>query len=277
MNRVRRLTILTALSVGRVTIPLRVSSGRDITVPARAVATANVIAEDVELAATLGRDRRNAAARLARALVVSVGAGEWDAREDAEVTRDGFGFLVLSGLLVRRVGIGSRVGAELLGPGDLLRPHEHDGEEATLPFEAAWRVLEPLRLAALDRRWSFRMAPFPEVAIELTARAVRRSRRLANTLALSHHPKLEDRLLLLLWELADRYGTVRGDGVQVPIAMTHEVLSHLAGARRPSVSGALTRLAKAGLLERTTRGWVLHGEPPAHTASASVCWSPDAV
>lgn len=173
--------------------------------------------------------------------------------------------LVLSGLLIRRVGIGERIGAELLGPSDLLRPLEHDGEEATLPFEAAWRVLEPLRLAALDLRWAFRMSPFPEVAVELTARAMRRSRRLANTLAISHHPRLEERLLLLVWELADRYGTVRREGVHVPVQMTHDVMSQLAGARRPSVSAALSRLADAGMLERTEHGWLLHGEPPAAT------------
>jgi CRP-like cAMP-binding protein len=107
------------------------------------------------------------------------------------------------------------------------------------------------------------MSPFPEVAIELAARGLRRSRRLANTLAISHHPRLEERLLLLLWELADRYGTVRRQGIHVPVPMTHEVFSQLAGARRPSVSGALGRLAEAGLLERDEHGWLLHGEPPA--------------
>jgi CRP/FNR family transcriptional regulator, cyclic AMP receptor protein len=227
-----------------------------------AAETANVLVEDRDLADAVAAERRDAAVRAAPAALVRVGTGRWAAQRDAEITRGGFGFLVLSGLLIRRVGIGERIWAELLGPSDLLRPLEHDGEEVTLPFEAAWRVLEPLRLAALDRRWSFRMSPFPEIAVELTGRAMRRSRRLANTLAISHHPRLEERLLLLLWELADRYGTVRREGVYVPVPMTHEVLSQLAGARRPSVSGALARLADAGRLERAERGWLLHGEPP---------------
>jgi CRP/FNR family transcriptional regulator, cyclic AMP receptor protein len=228
-----------------------------------AAETANVIDEDVELADAIAVERRAAAARAARALLLRVGTGSWEAQADAEMTRGGFGFLVLTGLLIRRVGIGERIGAELLGPTDLLRPLEHDGEEATLPFEAAWRVLQPLRLAVLDRRWTFRMSPFPEIAVELTSRATRRSRRLANTLAISHHPRLDERLLLLLWELADRYGTVRREGIHVPVPMTHEVLSHLAGARRPSVSGALGRLSESGMLERTEQGWLLRGEPPA--------------
>jgi CRP-like cAMP-binding protein len=234
----------------------------DAALPTTAIRTANVIAEDVELAEAIGADRRDAGVRAGRALLLSVGLGEWDGGEDDATGGDGFGLLVLSGLLVRRVGIGERLAAELLGPGDLLRPREHDGEAATIPFEATWRVLDPLRLAVLDRRWSFRMAPFPEVAIELAARAVRRSCRLATTMAISHYPRLDDRLLLLLWELADRCGTVGRDGVHVPISLTHELLSHLVGARRPSVSGALGRLAAAGLVQRDGRGWLLLGEPP---------------
>lgn len=234
--------------------------------------TANVIAEDAELAEALDGERRDTAVRVGRALLLSIGLGDWDAAEDAARTRGGYGLLVLSGLLVRQVGIGERLAAELLGPGDLLRPHEHDGEDATLPFAAAWRVLDPLRLAVLDRRWSLRMAPFPEVSIELVGRAVRRSRRLANTMAISHYPRLEERILYLLWELADRYGTVRSDGIHVPIPMTHEVLSHLVGARRPSVSGALSRLSHAGLVVREAHGWRLHGEPP---ADAHLLWPSD--
>ena len=50
--------------------------------------------------------------------------------------------------------------------------------------------------------------------------------------------------------------------MHVDLPLTHEVLSHLAGARRPSVSGALTKLAEQGRLERNGRGWVLRGDPP---------------
>jgi CRP-like cAMP-binding protein len=65
-----------------------------------------------------------------------------------------------------------------------------------------------------------------------------------------------------MWELADRYGTVRKDGVHVPLPMTHQVVSELAAARRPSVSGGLSRLAASGVVERVEDGWLLHGEPP---------------
>jgi hypothetical protein len=44
--------------------------------------------------------------------------------------------------------------------------------------------------------------------------------------------------------------------------LTHELLSYLVAARRPSVSGALTKLAEQGRLRREGRRWVLSGDPP---------------
>jgi CRP-like cAMP-binding protein len=232
--------------------------------------TANVLQHDRELADNVPAERRAAAEQVGVARVLRIARGGWNAGALAEQARGGHGFLVLDGLLVRRVGLNERMAAELLGPGDLLRPFEHDGEEAVLPFAATWRVLDPLRLAVLDRRWSARVAPFPEVGIALTGRALVRSRRLANMFVIASYPHLEDRLGLLLWELADRYGSVRRDGVYVPIPMTHEVLSELAVARRPSVSAALSRLAQAGSVERLNDGWLLHGEPPAQRPVAEL-------
>lgn len=223
-----------------------------------------VLDEDVELAEALPAERRDRAVLASRARVLRVEPGEWDPTADLEGLRRGHGLLVLSGLIVCRIGIIDHIGAELLGPGDLLRPLTRAGERATLPFAPTWRVLETLRLAVLDRAWSVRMHAAPEVGIALTGRAIRRSRRLANALVLASHPRLDERLLLLLWEVADRYGVVHPDGVHLRLPLTHEVLAELAAARRPSVSTALSRLAEAGAFERIGRdSWVLHGEPPA--------------
>lgn len=196
------------------------------------------------------------------AIVLRRDAGVWRAKEDAVHGRDGLGLLLVEGMLVRRVGLERRFGAELLSVGDLLQPSEHDGEEATLPFEATWRVLAPLRLAVLDLDWMARMAPFPEVTAELTRRVMVRSRRLASMLAIAQHHRLEDRLRLLFWELADRYGRVGPDGVRLEVGLTHELISHLVGAHRPSVSAALARLDQAGYIQRRERGWLLLGDQP---------------
>jgi CRP-like cAMP-binding protein len=222
----------------------------------------NVLLEDPGLAEGVPEAQRGAAHQASVAALAFVHPGTWDATPEAHRTESGYGLLVLDGVLVRRVAFTDRSGGELLGPGDLLRPSEHDGEEATLPFEATWRVLSDVRIALLDHAWAERMAPFPDVGIELTARAMRRARRLANILTIAMYPKLDDRLHLLLWELADRYGRVHPDGVHVDLPLTHELISHLAAARRPSVSSALARLAAKGLVERQAAVWILHGGPP---------------
>jgi CRP/FNR family transcriptional regulator, cyclic AMP receptor protein len=230
---------------------------------------ASVLDSDVDLLEAVAPQHRDRALHESRARVLRVERGEWDARHDAQEVRGGHGLLVLSGVLVRRVGITDHIGAELLGPGDLLRPLEHDGEQATLPFEATWRALEVLRLAVLDHRWSVRMCQYPDVGIAITARAMLRSRRLANTLVIASHPRLDERLRLLLWEFADRYGTVHPDGVHLRLPLTHEVLAELAAARRPSVSTALGRLTRAGDIERRDGLWVLRGEPPIQQPGAT--------
>jgi CRP/FNR family cyclic AMP-dependent transcriptional regulator len=222
-----------------------------------------VLDEDPELRALIGESRYEAARAASTAVVLSIPVGSWDGLSDAHLARGGFGLLIFDGLLVRRVGFDGRWGAELLGHGDLLRPWESDGEShGTLPFETTWRVMSPLRVAALDLHWAARMGAYPQVGGELAGRGLRRSRRLAASMAIVQVPRLDDRLWMIFWELADRWGKVHTDGVHLDVPLTHELLSHLAAARRPSVSGALTRLAESGRVKRVGRSWVLYGEPP---------------
>jgi CRP/FNR family transcriptional regulator, cyclic AMP receptor protein len=226
-----------------------------------AAARAYVLDEDTELAELVPEARLGAARQSSLAAVVEVAAGLWDARSEADRARDGYGLLMLDGVLVRRVGYGGRFGAELLADGDLLRPWEFDGDE-TIGFETGWRVLIPTRMAVLDLLWTERMAGYPRVGPALAGRALARSRRLTAMMAIAQQPRLDDRLWMLFWELADRHGRVHPDGVHVDLPLTHEVLSYLVAARRPSVSGALTKLAGQGRLRRNGRGWVLSGDPP---------------
>src|SRR3954451_17061507 len=130
---------------------------------------ANVLESNAELAEAVAPAHRRPARDASRARVLRVERGVWDARADAEEVRGGHGLLVLSGVLIRRVGITDHVGAELLGPGDLLRPLVHDGTQPTLPFQSAWRARQVLPPAILKHRWSTRMCHYPEVAIALTA------------------------------------------------------------------------------------------------------------
>jgi CRP/FNR family cyclic AMP-dependent transcriptional regulator len=220
-----------------------------------------VLDADSELAQLIPERLLQTARQASVAATMDIPTGQWDAREDSDRAREGFGLLALDGILVRRVGYGGRFGAELLGPGDLLRPWEYDGDE-TIGFETTWRVLAGTRLAVLDHTWAERMARYPKVGPALAGRALDRSRRLAAMMAISQQPRLDDRLWMLFWELADRHGRVRSDGVYLDLPLTHEVLSHLVAARRPSVSGALTKLADQGRVRREGRRWVLMGDHP---------------
>jgi hypothetical protein len=221
----------------------------------------SVLDVDAGLAELVPQDRRAEARRATAAATLGVAAGPWREARNPERARGGYGLLMVDGAMIRRVGIDGRYGAELLGPGDLLRPWQREG--GVLGVDWTWRALTQVRLAVLDTRWAARAAPWPQLGAELAGRALARSVRSAIAMAITQQPKLEERLWMLFWELADRYGRVHADGVHLDLPLTHEVLSHLAGARRPSVSGALTRLANTGRLRRSGRSWVLEGDPPA--------------
>ncbi len=227
-----------------------------------ALTRALVLDEDPELAELVPRLQLQTARQASVAAIVDVQAGRWDARIDADPAHEGYGLLVLDGLLVRRVGYGGRFGAELLAAGDLLRPWDFE-EDDTIGFETTWRVLTGTRLASLDVHWTERMARYTQVGPALAGRALARSRRLAAMMAIAQQPRLDDRLWMMFWELADRHGRVHPDGVHLDLPLTHEVLSHLVAARRPSVSGALSKLADQGRVRRNGSAWVLSGDPPA--------------
>ena len=130
-------------------------------------------------------------------------------------------------------------------------------------YRRRWSVLSPSAFAVLDRRFAAELARWPEVTAALFDRLSERSLRLATTQAISQLTRVDRRLKALLWHLAERWGRVSGDGVIVPLALTHRILGQLVGARRPTVSTALGELAERGELTRRVDGsWVLRGSPP---------------
>jgi CRP-like cAMP-binding protein len=96
------------------------------------------------------------------------------------------------------------------------------------------------------------------------ARGTRRAHSLAPALAIAHHQRVDDRLLLTLWHLAERWGRVGPEGISVPLPLSHPRLADLVGAHRPSVTTAMGDLVRSGAVSRREDGiWVLHGSPPA--------------
>jgi len=124
-------------------------------------------------------------------------------------------------------------------------------------------VLERTTLAVLGPRLARGLRQWPVVASNIATRGIRRSRALAADAAIASIVGVEERLLILLWHIAERWGEAKRDGVHISIRLPHRLLAELVGARRPSVTSALTALQKEGRLDRTARGnWVLLGDPP---------------
>ena len=173
-----------------------------------------MLEEDSDLAEAVPAGHRDQAVRECIAAAYAVPVGSWRAPRTTQAP-NGIGLLVLRGLLIRRVGIDGRFGAELLGAGDILRPWQGEDEPPLLPTTTGWRVVEPARMAVLDERFQIRMGRFPQLSGRLVARALERSRNLAVSMAIVHHPRVDVRLQMMFWHLAGRWGRVRGDGVSV--------------------------------------------------------------
>jgi CRP-like cAMP-binding protein len=216
---------------------------------------------DPELGERLAPDELDRARHQLVAETRRVPTGRWDAAGVLEPGGTPLGLLLIDGLLLRDLDLGRRASTEVLGFGDILRPWDTDSANSDLPFVARWTVLEPLRLAVLDERFLYTAVHYPVIIDALFARASRRQRGLSVRLVVNQLVRLEDRLTLALWTLAERWGRVTPDGVLVPMGLTHSALARLVGARRPSVTSALGDLARDRLLERTEEGWLLRGDP----------------
>jgi CRP/FNR family cyclic AMP-dependent transcriptional regulator len=192
--------------------------------------------------------------------ITTVHTGTWKA-EQAAAGPGAIGLLILNGLVLRRLGVGGRFGAELLGAGDLLRPA--DQTESSMSTTTTWRVIGEMQLAILTAGVADRLGRFPTTSGALVAKALARSRRLIVMMAIVHHPRVEVRVHMLLWHLADRWGRVRSGGVLLPLRLSHSELADLTASQRPSVTGALRRLYDKGLVRHLAEGWLLCGEPPA--------------
>jgi hypothetical protein len=223
----------------------------------------SLIDADPELGDLLAEPERDQARRAVLTHERRLEVGEWRAAEAFESDRHHQGFLVRDGLISRNVEVLGRRCVELIGPGDVLRPWGWDGEGSHVQAEVGWRTLEPTRLAVLDHGLVVRMNPWPELGLELFSRGTRRAHALAVALAIAHHQRVDDRLRLTLWHLAERWGRVAPDGIVVPLPLPHQRLAEVVGAHRPAVTTAIGELTRSGVLSRREDGtWLLHGSPP---------------
>jgi hypothetical protein len=218
-----------------------------------------VLDADPELRQAVGaRDLEIAGAR-ARARVLTVQTGEW---KPWTADRGGFGLLVVDGVLTRAANVLGRTSMELIGKDDLIRPWEEPADTVSVSYEVSWTVLREARMAILDEVFVQRVSPWPGIGAALAGRCARRARWLACQVAMLENPRLDVRLMLLFWHLADRWGRVVPEGVVVPIPLTHRTLGRLVRAQRPSVTASLRELASRDMLISYHDGdWILRGDP----------------
>ena len=213
-------------------------------------------------------DRLPTARRALRAHSLLVRKGRWDATADADMVDGGIGFLVLDGALIRCVTAAHRTSGELLGPGDLVRCDDDLADEG-LPFGSYWRAISDVRLAVLDARFTRSATFVPETTPALMASLARRTDAVARQLVIVQSQAVETRILTTLHYLAERWGVMTVDGLVLPGFLSHGTLALLLGARRPSVTSAMVRLAATGQVIRREDGrWLLPAQVAASAAAA---------
>jgi CRP/FNR family transcriptional regulator, cyclic AMP receptor protein len=223
----------------------------------------SILDADPDLGEQLAPGEFEPARREALTRVRRLDTGGWDVITALEENVHHRGFLVVDGLVSRQVEVLGRTCVELIGHGDVMRPWSWDDEGSHVQAEVGWSVLEPTRLAVLDGNLVRRIAPFPALGVELFNRGTRRAHHLGVSLAIAHHQRVDDRLLLTLWHLAERWGRVHPYGIVVPLPLSHQRLADIVGAHRPSVTSAMGELTRSGRISRRDSGeWVLHGGPP---------------
>lgn len=219
--------------------------------------------EDDELAAALEGEALIAARRMTTVRVLRAEPGEHDLRAWFGAAGDGPGLLVLEGVLAFETHLGGRTATELIGVGDLLMAPTWRAEEM-VEHDEVWRVLTPLSVGVLDQAFLEHVRTWPPLSEALMRRVSQRVCDVNALRAISSHPRLEVRLVLLLWHLAGRWGKVEPAGIRLQLPLTHRLLGQLVGAERPSITHALARLGNLHLLEGSSCDLHLQGTMEGH-------------
>jgi hypothetical protein len=219
--------------------------------------TIALIDVDPQLGAELADDQREVARRALIAATSTIATGSWEEPPAGYGPGNAYGVLVVDGFMLRTVTIGERTTAQLFGPGDIMQSWPGEDLPSPVSVEVTWAAVSPAVLARLDDRVIGIAGRWPSVLRRLAWRSSSVAGRVSLQVAIARVPRLEERLLLLFWGLAERWGAMTPNGMLLPIGLTHESIAALTAASRPPVSGALSHLSRDGLLCRVPDGWLL--------------------
>ena len=167
-----------------------------------------------------------------------------------------FAVLVIEGSLIQETDVGGGTMTELMLRGDVMLPWRPSptAPESVVRFTAA----EDVRLAFLDDCFIKVAARWPELLAVIQRRLCDQKHWLATQGAICQLPRVDQRVMAIMWHLAARTGKVAADGTIVPRKLTHDALGILVGARRPTVSIAAKALQQDGHLIRRADGtWLI--------------------
>jgi hypothetical protein len=190
---------------------------------------------------------------------VRLGIGPWHPPMHRGSTRNWLGLLVVDGLLSRPMTIGRRSVHELLGPGDLLRPWDHERWEGVVRSHTPWPVLTPVTLAVLDQQFTAVAAKTPAVIAALVSRSLRRSAQIAAAVAINEPDELHLRVWGVLAHAADRWGEGDDGGVRLPSGLSDAAIAVVLDAPYAEVAAALDRLGRDGAVRRDATALVFSG------------------
>jgi CRP/FNR family transcriptional regulator, cyclic AMP receptor protein len=176
------------------------------------------------------------------------------------LANDAFGAAVIDGMVVQSLQIGEHSGVQLLGPGDLLL-QAGDGSPTWLP-RVELRLPGPGRVVLLGDGFLGVARRVPRLVSALYECVADQLQRVNGQLVICQLPRVDQRVLAIMWLLAESWGQVTSGGVRLPLALTHETIGALIGARRPTVTLALRKLTQQGSILHQDSGWLLLEPPP---------------
>ena len=219
---------------------------------------AQLLALDPDLGQMLPEDRLEPATRGLTVSLRRFSPAECSLDALEQTAPSHLGLLVVDGILARDVTVAGSVATELVGAGDVIRPWTMEEPVGILESEVRWSALSEVTVALLDRRAAHDLCAYPEVYAAIVDRLSQRAARLATAQAIAQMTRVDRRLLALFRHLGERWGRMCGEGVQVPLRLSHRQLGQLVGARRPTISVALAELARSGeLVRRADSTWLV--------------------
>ncbi len=170
-----------------------------------------------------------------------------------------FAASLVDGMLVHRMRLNAQTGLRLLAPGEIIVRQSSFCSGA--PESYGYTVVGEARVILFDDHLLLGARRCPRLLAALLLHVGQQAERATSQMMICQLPRVEDRVLAMMWFLADTWGRVTPAGTFLALRLTHQALGELVGARRPTVTLALKHLTDRDALRRQQRGWLLLERP----------------